>query len=605
MAKILKQIGMICFLHLIACSTGTPLLAQEKYRLLIHAADKSPEFVMDTIRLTTVFAGRQQCSAYIETLPALLQAQGYVSASVDSIHYDTTFAHLFLYFGRPYHWKYLGVQLVDPQLLAVSGWQKNKFDGRPLSFDAISDMQKRMLRWLENNGYPFAKIYLDSLQLHDDSISALLIAEKGPLYKIDSLRIFGNAKISGLFIQRYLDVGNGSIFSRQKLEAISGRIRELGFVEEEQPHNLSMLGTGSVLNLYLKQKRSSQINFLIGFLPNNDQLSSKKLLVTGEANIHLRNALGAGETIGLNWQQIQVKSPRLNILFRYPYLFNSPFGFDFSFDMFRKDSSFLNVNLQLGTVFQLLKNQSGKIFFQRFQTIISEGGFNRNSVIQTRRLPDVADVSSSNIGIEYTLNKTNYRLNPKQGFDLGITAAAGKKKIKKNNEILELKDPGDPSFDFGALYDTLKLNTYQFRAFGHIAKYFPSGRQSTFRTVLSGGLFLSDNIFRNELFQIGGFKLLRGFDEESQYVSQYAVASLEYRYLIGLNSYFYVFSDGGWAANRNQNITISHSYISGGIGLALETKNSIFNLAWAVGKRDDSQFNLRQSKIHFGFVNYF
>jgi hypothetical protein len=70
---------------------------------------------------------------------------------------------------------------------------------------------------------------------------------------------------------------------------------------------MTMLGTGSVLNLYLQQK-ASQVNVLVGFLPSNDQLESNKLLVTGEANINLRNALGNGETIGVNWQQIQVKS---------------------------------------------------------------------------------------------------------------------------------------------------------------------------------------------------------------------------------------------------------------------------------------------------------
>src|SRR5690606_158732 len=141
-----------------------------------------------------------------------------------------------------------------------------------------------------------------------------------------------------------------------------------------------------------KQKKSSQINVIVGFLPNNDQLSSKKLLLTGEANILLRNALGAGETIGLNWQQLQVKSPRLNLLYIHPYLFRSPVGLDFSFDMFRKDSSFLNVNFQLGAQYALNNNQAGKLFIQRVQTIVSQGGINQALIIQTRRLPDIADI---------------------------------------------------------------------------------------------------------------------------------------------------------------------------------------------------------------------
>jgi hypothetical protein len=273
--------------------------------------------------------------------------------------------------------------------------------------------------------------------------------------------------------------------------------------------------------------------------------------------------------------------------------------------MLRKDSSFLNVNLNFGARYLVSTNQTCKLFLQRFQTILSQGGINTAFIIQNRRLPDVADVSSTNLGIDYEISKTNYRLNPKSGTEYRITVSAGTKKIKKNNEILELKDPGDPSFDFERLYDTVKLKTYLLRFSGSAAKYFPLGKQSTIKTAINGGLLQSDNIFRNELFQIGGYKMLRGFDEESQYVSQFAIATLEYRYLFGLNSYFFVFADGGWARNTSRISKYSHTYFGTGLGMAFETKGGIFNLAWAVGTRDDSPFNLRQSKIHIGFVNYF
>src|SRR5215216_2164865 len=113
------------------------------------------------------------------------------------------------------------------------------------------------------------------------------------------------------------------------MQQISERLRELPYLQERQAWNLSLLGTGSVLNLYLDTRKSSEVNVLLGLLPSNDQLVKSKLLVTGEANINLKNSLGGGETIGVNWQQIQVKSPRLNILFQEPYLFSSPFGMNF------------------------------------------------------------------------------------------------------------------------------------------------------------------------------------------------------------------------------------------------------------------------------------
>lgn len=180
------------------------------------------------------------------------------------------------------------------------------------------------------------------------------------------------------------------------------------------------------------------------------------------------------------------------------------------------------------------------------------------------------------------------------------------KKLKKNNEVVDLKDPNDPAFDFESLYDTVKLKTYQFRVRFTAAKYLPLGNnRSTVKTAVNAGMFQSGNIFRNELFQLGGYKLLRGFDEESQYLSQFAIATVEYRYLVGQNSFFYVLADGGWGQDNGQGKKLNYTYFGTGLGLAFETKAGIFNLAWAVGKRNDTQFNLRQSKIHFGFVNYF
>ena len=579
--------------------------AQSTYSLNAKCVDRSPEFLKNELGLQTEFSTRSSCIDYVNKLPADLQAKGFVTASLDSISFDSTSANVVVYLGQQYKWAHINTAVTDPQILAISGWNEKLFANKPINFDQLKIFQERMLVHLENNGYPFAKIFLDSISLIEDSVSAILTVDKGPVYNIDSIRVFGNAKISNDFLQRYLEIPNGSIYSGEKLVGISKKIRELSFVEEEQPSNMSLLGTGSVLNLYLKQKRSSQVNAIIGFLPNNDQLSSKKLLITGEANVNLRNAFGGGEALGLNWQQLQVKSPRLSLFYRHPYLFRSPLGVDFAFDMLRKDSSYLNINLNLGASYVLSASKSGKIFLQHFQTILSQGGINEGKMIATRALPDIADVKTVAVGLEFEENRTNYRFNPRSGYELRLGGSAGTKKIKKNNQILELKDPSDPSFDFNSLYDTVKLKSYQVRILTAAAKYFPVGRQGTFKTGISGGALFSDNIFRNELFQVGGYKMLRGFDEESQYLSQYLVGTLEYRYLIDVNSFFYGFVDGGWGRNHSRLSKYTHTYIGTGLGLALETKTGIFNLAWAVGKRDDTPFNLRQSKIHFGFVNYF
>ena len=600
MSKLRLQISVLLLVLLLAVKYTA---AQTAYHLHIRAADRDSSFFTEVITVPSEFANRYTCSDYINKLPIDLRAKGYVTASLDSVHYDSLYATAVIFIGDIYKWADVDTRLVSNYLLDAVGWRDRQFTDKPMDFEQVKTWQEKLLVYLENNGYPFAKVYLDSLQIEDEKITALLKVEKGHQYKIDSIKIIGSANISNTFLQKYLDFKNGSLYSREKLKRISKKILELPYVQEEKPSDLSLLSMGSVLNLYLKPKRSSQVNVLVGFLPNNDQLSSKKLLITGEANINLRNALSMGETIGLNWQQLQVKSPRLNVIYQHPYLFNTSVGLDFAFDMFRKDSAFLNVNLQLGAQYTLSSTQSGKLFIQKFQTILN--AINVAAIIQRHQLPQDADVNSVNVGIDYNFNNTDYRMNPKKGSELRIIGSVGTKTIKKNNQILALKDPSDPAYDFGTLYDTVKLKSYQFRIRATAVKYFPLGKQSTVKTAFNGGIFQSANIFRNELFQIGGYKLLRGFDEESQYLSQFAIGTVEYHYLIGLNSYFYALMDGGWGQDNSQKKNLDYTYFGGGLGLAFETKAGIFNLAWAVGKRSDTQFNLRQSKIHFGFVNYF
>jgi outer membrane protein assembly factor BamA len=584
---------------------GSSAYSQNNYKLNIKLVDKEASFIQQE-SIQTEFPGRFVCQEYLGKLQGILQSKGFVTASIDSVHYDSASAYLVLFAGQLYKWALLDVSHIDNNLLITIGWREKNFSGKPIDFTQLRSWEGKMMDQMENTGYPFAKIFLDSIAIDEDRISAILKLEKGPLYHIDSIRIYGNAKISNEYLQRYLDLPRGAIYSKEKLVRVNKKIRELTYIEEEKPFDLSLLATGSVLNMYLKQKRSSQVNVLVGFLPNNDQLSAKKLLLTGEANILLKNALGSGETIGLNWQQIQVKSPRLNLFFNYPYLFHSPVGLDLKFDILRKDSSYVNIDLQLGAQYSLNANQGGKIFIQQFQTILNASGINAAQVIASKRLPDVGDVSSFNVGLDYEFNSTDYRLNPRKGNEFRILTTIGTKKLKKNSEITDLKDPADPTFDFSRLYDTVKLKTYQLRTRLLLAKYFPlSNKRTTVKTALNAGLFQSGTIFRNEVFQVGGYKLLRGFDEESQYFTHFAIGTVEFRYLVGTNSFFYALLDGGWGRNNIPSVKKNYTYVGTGVGLAFETKAGIFNLAWAIGKRNDTEFNLRQSKIHFGFVNYF
>ena len=565
-----------------------------------YAAAGADSVRLATLSLPVSFASRLEADGYIANLLPLLQSRGFVTASIDSVKADSVSAVVGLFLGEPYKWSRIRTMEKDASLLETIHF--TAFKGA-VDFSTLSNWQKRILDYLEENGHPFGRTYLDSIEINGDEVSALLKIEKGPLYKIDSIQVMGDAKVNRDFLQKYLQLPDGTIYSKSRLAAIDKKLAELSYVEEEKPADLTMLATGAVLNLYLKAKRSSQINALVGFLPNSDPTGvNRKLLLTVDANILLRNSFGAGETIGLLWQQLQKGSPRLNLLYEQPYIFHSPFGAQFSLDMYKRDSIFLNINMNLGVNYKLGEKRTASVFLQRRSTIVS--GINAAAIIASRQLPQEADVSSLNLGVAYDYNSTDYRFNPRRGSQFQLTTTAGTKKVKKNNLILELKDPADPVFNFEHLYDTVRLSAYQFRINFAGAHFLQLGKQTTLKFGANAGIYQSPSVYRNELFQIGGNRLLRGFNEESQFVSQYGVGTVEFRLLTGLNSNFFGFVDGGWGKYPLEQVQ-QHTYISTGAGLSFQPKAGLINVTWAVGKRNDTDFNLRQSKIHIGFVSFF
>jgi outer membrane protein assembly factor BamA len=569
----------------------TASMAQYEIRYSLTDSIPAPAFLENN------FHDRNAAAQYLSKLPELLQTRGYITASIDSIRFDSLFADAHIFLGTQYKWAEVSTDPRDADILEAVRWNPLSFSDSKLDLRVLSHLEQLIVDHLAEHGHPFAKVYLDSILLKQEQLSAKLKIEPGPEYKIDSIRLYGDVKIDNEFLQRYLDIKNGSLYNKKKLSMVDKRISELVFVQREHASDLSLLGSGAVLNIYLKPKRNNQVNVLLGLLPNPSSSSSKKFLLTGEANILLRNALGGGETMGLNWQQLQVNSPRLNIQFAQPYFLKSHFGLDLSFDMLRKDTTYLNLNFRAGTNYRV-ENKLASVFFQRHSTILN--GVNTAQVLSSHKLPAEADVSSNNLGLGFESDNTDYRPNPRRGNQLSLTSLTGKKTIRKNNQVVELKDPSNPSFKFENLYDTVKLRAFQVRASVSAAHYFPVAKLSTLKTALNAGIYESNNIYRNEVFQLGGSRLLRGFDEESEYLSQYAIGTIEYRFLLSRNSNFFSFIDGGFGRFKT-----SHNYVSGGLGISLETKAGLINLAIAAGKRDDTRFNLRQTKLHIGFTSYF
>lgn len=572
--------------------------AQSNCRLIVHPVSSDSSEII-RLNLQSVFNDKTTCLQYVNRLPLLLAIKGFITASVDSVWEDSFSVSTKLFIGKKYEWQKLSINDSDKILLSSLGYNTDNFIKQNFSTAKLEQLYNDVINYYSNNGYPFSTIYLDSISINDNKISAHLNINSGVLYHIDSIVVEGNARLSKFFLERYIQIHEHDIYSEAKLNTINQRLSLLTYIQQSQPWQIEMLNTGAILHLYLQPTKNNSIDILVGLLPQNNETGGK-LLFTGQATVGLRNSFGNGETLGLNWQQLQPKSPQLNLSYQQPYVFHSPFGVGLNFSLYKQDSQYVNVKAQVAVQYELTQHQSGAVLINTASSNILN--VDTNVVKQTNSLPPVADVNSTSIGLQYNFYNTDYRFNPRRGNEFFIAGSLGNKNIKKNNAIVQIKDPG---FNANALYDTIKLHSYQFLLQGSAAKYFAIGKQAAFKLAINAGWYQSPNSFQNELFRIGGFKLLRGFDEESIYTNLYSVETAEYRYLLARNSWFYGFTDFGYAKYDVNNINFSHTYLGFGVGLSLETGTGIFSISLAEGKRDDSKLNFQQSKIHLGFISLF
>ncbi len=573
---------------------------RDSFRLVYHFSDTA--FFSESLGLKSMFGSREESRFYLSQLPAQLNQQGFLSASVDTVLWADDRATVSLFLGHFYKWISLHINKEDKYILDASGYTEKKFNQSLIQPAELERLKKRVLKNLEEAGYPFASVMLTNLKMEKGFVSADFHIEKGPLYQIDSIRIYGDATIDKKFLYRYLNIPPGTVYQQSKLDQITPSIKRLTYLIEEQPWQLNMLGSGSVLDLYLKNKKSSQLNGFLGFLPASNQLGGNKMLITGDLNIRLINSFGKGENLLLLFQQIQVSSPRLQISYQHPYVGGSPWGLDLAFDGFRKDSSFLNIRLQAGAQYSFGGNKEGKVFIQQFITTLDL--IDTAQIRVTKQLPAQLDQRTTFLGADWQTGNLNATVSPRKGFQVQIIGMTGIRRVRPNNVITSIKNYTEPSFEYSSLYDSLKLSDFTFRMQANLIHYFPVGKTTVLKASLKSGLVQNRNLFRNELFQIGGLQLLRGFDDESIFASYYSVLSFEYRLLTGQSSFLYAFTDAGHVQNR----TIAKdfkTFVGLGFGTAFETKAGVFNVAFGVGGGGGVSMNLRQSKIHLGYINRF
>ena len=531
--------------------------------------------------------------------------QAYLESSFDFISKKDSILILKFHLGNRYEWAQLRNGNVSEAFLAQVGYREKLFENKAFIYSEIVDIEEKLLSYAEDNGYPFAQVWLDSLVIQNSQISAALMMKTGAIFKFDTINTEGSVKISSTYLQNYLELKKGAFFSRSKILQISRRLADLPFLSERKKPTITFKENNTAtINLFLENKKASRWDFLVGVQPNTTTNGSQKFTITFNGNADFQNLLGLGERIFANFENLRPQSPRLNLKVTYPYILNFPFGFDGSFDLYKRDSVYIETRLNLGAQYMLGGNDYLKLFWNNYKS--NNLIINALQITQTKQLPATLDISTNTFGLELSKQKLDYRLNPRRGWSLILRGSAGVRQVRKNSDILNLKDSSDSTFNFSKLYDTLSLKNFQYTISSQSAYYVPFLKRGVLKIGIQGGfIFTTSLISQNEQYRIGGNRILRGFNEESIFASRYAVGTLEYRFLLGRNSYLYAFGDVGYVEDVTRTTQRYDTPIGFGAGITFETKVGLFGFTLAAGREQGNPIDFRNTKTHFGYVSLF
>lgn len=572
---------------------SSALYAQSPVQFIIQPTDSFSENILRShISYRKEYASHGAAEKELRNILLTLQEKGFLAASFDSIARDTLHFTVFLSTGSRYNWARLNPGNTDEELLESTGYKERIYAGKTINPSQVRRLFEKILIRCENNGYPFATVRLDSITTEGNTIEASLNVTKNELCKIDSVIVAGSAKIAPVYLYNYTGIKPGNIYNELYIRRLPNRIREIPFVKETRPFQVVFTEKFTKLYLFFDHRSASYFNGVMGVLP--DAYDSESIILTGDVKLKLNNSLGKGEVIDLNWRKMQTNTQDLNANFVYPFLFNTPFGGDLNLKLYKRDTSFLDIQENAGIQYLL----TGGNYFRAFIVNQESALLSTKGLEKITTLPAYADVRVFSYGIGFKAEQLDYRLNPRKGYTIDFSGSAGTKTIKKNPNINPV------------IYDSLHLQSVQYKANINSGVFLPLTRRSTFYSAVQGGYLLNPNLFGNEFFRIGGLKTLRGFDEESINASLFGILTFEYRFVLEQNSWFFVFWNGAYYENRVVAVSAQpgsrfDTPFGFGTGVTFDTKAGIFSVSYALGKQFGNPLLIRSGKVHFGFVGFF
>ncbi|MEL6822626.1 MAG: BamA/TamA family outer membrane protein, partial [Calditrichota bacterium] len=372
----------------------------------------------------------------------------------------------------------------------------------------------------------------------------------------------------------------GQPYSHQKIANYRRILQRQEFIKTVEEPVLAQDKKGNYfLQINFEESPSTTLDGVVGYIPPPSTDPDASGYFTGLLNVGVRNLFGGGRKFRIFWEKEDELSDAFEVNYREPYLLSLPLHATLGLQRLVRDTTYIEWQYQLDLEVPINETLSGYVN-------ISTRSVAPDSLASRQlRLPITESVITGS-GIRW--DTRNERLNPISGINLEVGFS------------LSRQENTGPAYLLAE--DSLRKSVTLRRVRADIHTFLPTFKRQVFANRLHLQFIESTGteLQLADQFWFGGATTLRGY-RESQFSAKRAFwINSEYRFLLGPQARFFVFTDNGYYS-RNSPDKREDWLSSYGIGLRFGAPLGIVQVDFGLERGTP----FREGKLHFRLINEF
>ena len=423
---------------------------------------------------------------------------------------------------------------------------------RDLSILELAGKLETLAEYYADNGFLFADVKLDSLRNENEQFTAFIKIDEGKFCKFTEYKFKGNKNTRDETLIRISRLGRIKNITPVILQQATNNIRQKRYIKD---CDLIPLDHNKLL-FQVEEDRMSLISGILGY--DNSKEGNNR--ITGWVDLEFMNLYGTDRSLALNWQHLSADVSSIELKYHESGISRFPVNADLLVYRQEVDSTYIRSKFESEIYYYDLYNRYGLFF-------------GMEDIFPGSRKPATIERSTFNkLGVLWDMTALDNILNPYTGTEIYL----------KYYYIFNTVDEKD-----------LRKQAVEIKW----ARYFDIGKNFVLGFDVNANVIENKQLTEFEVYELGGAKSLRGFNENTFSGFRVGWSDLELRYLFGRNSRLFAFGAYGYAENQNYKYSDLFSF---GFGLRTQTKIGLLGIDYGLGIQNGEMRNPLDGIIHIG-----